>query len=98
MRALRLRLAATQARTRFAFKGFAEHRELELMVAAGMTPVQALHSATGVNAAMLHISDRTGTLEKGKQADLIVLEADPAEDIQNTRKISAIFHQGKQVH
>ena len=78
-------------------QGFAEHRELQLLVDAGFTPLQALHSATGVNAKMLEINSKTGTIEAGKSADLIVLGADPASDISNTEKILTIFHNGLQV-
>ena len=78
-------------------QGFAEHRELELMVEAGMTPIEAIHSATAVTAAILHIDDKTGTVVAGKQADLIVLNSDPIADIKNTRDIHAIFHNGKQI-
>ena len=82
----------------YRIQGFAEHRELELMVEAGMTPLQAIHSATAVNAAMLHIDEKTGTVEKGKQADMVVLDGDPSNDIKNTRKINMIFHNGKRVN
>ncbi len=81
----------------YRLQGFAEHRELQLLVDAGLTPLQAIHSATGMNAAMLGIEAKTGTIEKGKQADVLVLNADPTENIQNTEKIDMIFHGGKQV-
>ncbi len=77
--------------------GWAEHRELQLMVEAGMTPLEAIHSATEVNAEMLSIADLRGTVEKGKQADLLVLDADPTEDIHNTEKIRMVFHNGRLV-
>lgn len=75
--------------------GWAEHRELQLLVQAGLTPLEAIHDATQVNAKMLAIEDRTGTIEKGKQADLLVLDADPSKDIRNTEKINMIFHNGR---
>jgi imidazolonepropionase-like amidohydrolase len=81
----------------YRIQGFAEHRELELMVESGMTPLQAIQSATVVNANMLHIGEKTGTVEKGKQADLVVLNADPTTDVTNTRQIDLVFHNGKQV-
>lgn len=81
----------------FRIQGFAEHRELELMVQAGMTPLQAIQSATGVNARLLGIDKTTGTLVSGKNADFIVLNADPIKDIRNTQKIDMIFHHGKRV-
>jgi imidazolonepropionase-like amidohydrolase len=76
--------------------GFAEHRELELMVQAGLTPMQAITAATGENAKLLHSSDR-GTIAVGKRADLVVLDADPLVDIRNTRKIVAVYHDGQSV-
>ncbi len=81
----------------FRIQGWAEHRELQLMVAAGMTPLEAIHSATGVNAQMLQLSEKTGTIEVGKRADLIVLDADPSTDINNTEKIAMVFHNGRQI-
>ena len=78
--------------------GWAEHRELQLLVQAGLTPVEAIHCATQTNAKMLHLEDRTGTIQAGKQADLLVLNADPSSDISNTEKIAMIFHNGRQVN
>lgn len=77
--------------------GFAEHRELELMVDAGVSPLNAIHCATAVNADMLRIAEKTGTIQKGKQADIVVLDADPTRDIRNTRKIAMVIHGGKQI-
>jgi imidazolonepropionase-like amidohydrolase len=76
--------------------GFAEHRELELMVQAGLTPMQAITAATGENAKLLHSLDR-GTIAVGKRADLLVLDGDPLMDIRNTRKIFAVYHDGRSV-
>jgi imidazolonepropionase-like amidohydrolase len=76
--------------------GFAEHRELELMVRAGLTPMQAITAATGENAKLLRASDR-GTIAVGKRADLLVLDADPLSDIRNTRKIFAVYHDGRNI-
>jgi len=76
--------------------GFAEHRELELMVRAGLTPAQALTAASRGSAAMLGVSDR-GTIEKGKRADFLVLAANPLEDIRNTRQLVAIWHGGREI-
>jgi imidazolonepropionase-like amidohydrolase len=76
--------------------GFAEHRELELMVEAGLTSMQAITVATGENAKLLHAADR-GTIAAGKRADLLVLDADPLADIRNTRKIFAVYHDGRSV-
>jgi imidazolonepropionase-like amidohydrolase len=76
--------------------GFAEHRELELMVRAGLTPMQAITAATGSNAKLLHLSDR-GTIAVGKRADLVIVDADPLSDIRNTQKIFAVYQEGKSV-
>jgi imidazolonepropionase-like amidohydrolase len=78
--------------------GWAEHRELQLLVQAGLTPVEAIHCATQANAKMLHLEDKTGTVQAGKLADLLVLDADPSGDISNTEKIDIIFHNGRQVN
>jgi imidazolonepropionase-like amidohydrolase len=75
--------------------GLAEHRELALMVEAGITPMQAITSATSNAAALLKLDDR-GVLASGKLADLVVLDGDPTADISNTKKIHAVWHRGKQ--
>ena len=76
--------------------GFAEHRELQLLTAAGLTPIQALTLATRDAAALLKLEDR-GVLAPGKRADLVVLDADPSADISATRKLHAVWRRGKQV-
>jgi imidazolonepropionase-like amidohydrolase len=76
--------------------GWAEHHELEMMVKAGLSPMEAIVAATRGSAAMLGAKDR-GTLEKGKRADLLVLAADPLEEIRNTRKMVSIWHGGREV-
>ena len=76
--------------------GFAEHRELQLMVTSGLTPLQAINCATSRAAALLGLSDR-GVLAPGKLADLVVLTANPLDDIMNTEKIAAVWHRGKKV-
>ena len=76
--------------------GFAEHRELELMVDAGMTPMQAIVAATSSGAEYLHLKS-TGILTPGKQADFIVLDGNPLDDITNTRRIASVFLKGRPV-
>jgi imidazolonepropionase-like amidohydrolase len=76
--------------------GFAEHRELELMVEAGLTPEQALRCATGQSAALLGLEDR-GFLRQGRRADLLVLDGDPLTDIRNARRIRAVWQRGREV-
>jgi imidazolonepropionase-like amidohydrolase len=78
------------------FQGFFEHLELELMVEAGLTPMQTLVSATGNAARCLELSE-LGTLETGKWADFIVLERNPLEDIKNTRTIESVWISGNRV-
>jgi imidazolonepropionase-like amidohydrolase len=78
------------------FPGFFEHEELQLMVDAGLTPAQALHSATAVSAQCLGRDD-VGTLEPGKWADFIVLDADPLQDIQASRSIERVYVAGQAV-
>jgi len=77
-------------------QGFAEHRELELMVEAGLTPAQALGVATARSAQLLGLTDR-GSLRDGLRADLVVLEADPVADIRNTRRIAGVYQAGQEV-
>jgi imidazolonepropionase-like amidohydrolase len=76
--------------------GFAEHRELQLMVGSGLAPLQAINCATSRAAALLGLTDR-GELKPGKLADFIVLTANPLDDIINTEKIIAVWHRGKKV-
>jgi imidazolonepropionase-like amidohydrolase len=78
------------------FPGYFAHWEMELMVQAGLTPMQVITAATGSAARFLHAED-LGTLEKNKWADLIVLDRDPLYDIKNTRTISAVYIAGKRV-
>jgi imidazolonepropionase-like amidohydrolase len=72
------------------------HEEIADMVTAGMTPAQAITAATKNGAEFLKITD-AGTLQAGKNADFIVLDANPLDSITNTRKISAVYLQGAPV-
>lgn len=76
--------------------GFAEHRELELLVAAGLTPLQAIGTATKDAAALLKLDDR-GTVAPGKWADLLVAEGDPSQRISDINRIVSVWRHGKQV-
>ncbi len=80
------------------FQGLWEHREMELMVKAGLTPMQAIQAATLNGAKFLGPENQYGTLEPGKIADLIVLTANPLEDIRNSRKIDEVWMNGKRVN
>jgi imidazolonepropionase-like amidohydrolase len=75
---------------------WAPHVQMLDMVMAGMTPMQAIVAATRNSAAFLRIAD-TGTLEPGKSADFIVLDANPLDDITNTRRISSVYLRGEAV-
>ena len=76
--------------------GITDHRELELLVEAGMTPMQVLVAATSTPAAYLKLADE-GALAAGKRANFIVLDANPLDDITNTRRIARIFVDGREV-
>ena len=78
------------------FQGYFEHLELELMVKAGLSPMQAIVSATGDAAKCLNLY-RVGTLAQGKWADMIVLNENPLDDIKNTRTIDAVYIAGNLV-
>ena len=78
------------------FTGYFFHWELQLMVQAGLTPLQALTAATGNNAKLIGAKE-LGTIEPRKAADLLVLDADPIADIRNTRTIHAVYLAGKSV-
>ncbi len=75
--------------------GEALHEELELLVAAGLTPVQALRSATLAPAIYLDAAESLGEVRPGRTADLVLLDADPLADIRNTRKIAGVVLAGK---
>lgn len=76
------------------FPGFAEHRELQLMVEAGLTPMQAIRCATQTNAKLLGIDQHSGTLAPGMRANFLLLERDPLVNIANTERILTIWHKG----
>ena len=87
-------LAGTDSPVHFCPPGFAFHQELELLVEAGLPPAAALTAATRNNARALNESDRLGSIEPGKLADLVILDADPLADIRNTRRISRVIRGG----
>jgi imidazolonepropionase-like amidohydrolase len=75
---------------------FTDHRELDIMVRAGLTPMEAITAATRGSAELAGLTDR-GALTPGKSADFIVLDGNPLEDIRNTRRIARVYLRGAQV-
>jgi imidazolonepropionase-like amidohydrolase len=86
--------AGTDAVNQLLVPGYSEHREMELLVGAGLTPREALRAATR-NGAVLLGADSLGLLAPGKVADLIVLKKDPLIDIRNTRAIESVMTHGR---
>ncbi len=76
--------------------GYSGHWEMELMVKDGFTPGQAIQAATEYGAEILGAKD-LGTLERAKWADFVVLDANPLQDIKNTRKINSVYIAGRKV-
>lgn len=75
--------------------GFALHYELAALVDAGLTPMQSLQAGTRNAAEAAGQLPRAGTIEPGKRADLVLLDADPLRDIANTRRIRAVVTRGR---
>ena len=90
-------LAGTDNNNPFVVPGFDLHDELELFVAAGMTSLQALRTATLNPAQYLGAMDKFGSVAAGKIADVVILEVDPTIDIRNTRKIKAVISNGNYI-
>jgi imidazolonepropionase-like amidohydrolase len=88
-------LAGTDAPLRTSPPGFGLHDELRLLVAAGLSPLDALRAATLEPARYFAATDSLGTIERGKLADLVLLDADPLADIRNTRLIAAVVANGQ---
>src|SRR5262245_19302962 len=79
------------------WQGYFEHTELEMMVKAGLTPMQTLVAATAGAARVMKLDQNLGTLQPGKWADLVVLKANPLDDIRNTRQLDSIFIAGRRL-
>jgi hypothetical protein len=88
-------LAGTDSTDAFVVAGFSLHQELELLVAAGLTPLQALQAATLSAARFQAQGSERGSVDKGRVADLVLLDANPLEDIRNTRRIAGVVVGGK---
>ncbi len=74
--------------------GYSNQRQVELLVEAGLTPLEAIKIATRNGATYLGIADRTGTIAAGKQADLVLVTGDPSARIADIRNVHTVFRQG----
>jgi imidazolonepropionase-like amidohydrolase len=88
-------LAGTDTENPYCFPGFSLHDELELLVRAGLTSMQALQAATINPARFMGRENELGTIEKGKLADIVLVNANPLDNIGNTRKIAAVVVGGR---
>ena len=93
---IRLGFGADSGANPVRIPGFAEHRELQLLCEAGLTPLEALQTATVNAAAALGLDDR-GAIAAGKLADFVILDADPTGDVRNFQSIVSVWHRGKKV-
>jgi imidazolonepropionase-like amidohydrolase len=88
-------LAGTDAPLRPSPPGFGLHDELAIFVRAGLSPLEALRTATSAPASYLSATDSLGSVAVGRVADLVVLDADPLRDIRNTRRVHAVVANGR---
>ena len=77
--------------------GLSLHHEMQLLVDAGLTPMQAIMAATSNGAALLGLEPKVGTVEEGKIADLVLVDANPLQEIANTKKIFRVVKDGRVV-
>lgn len=83
------------AGTDMGFPGYSLDRELELYVEAGLTPAQAIKTATITPAMVMGLDKTTGSVEAGKQADLVIIDGDPLRNIREIRKVSVVIKEGR---
>jgi imidazolonepropionase-like amidohydrolase len=88
-------MAGTDTPNAYVIAGFSLHDELALLVTAGLTPMEALQTATRAPAAFFGELKTSGTIAKGKLANLILLDANPLDDIKNTTRINAVIQNGR---
>ncbi len=88
-------LAGTDTGSPFSIPGFSLHQELQALVDAGLSNIEALRAATVNPAKFLKKEKDFGSIEKGKIADLVLLHANPLENISNTKKIYAVIVNGR---
>lgn len=88
-------LAGTDLGTRYVFPGSSLHDELQFLVDAGLTPLEALRAATVNPARFLRTTDSLGTIEPGKIADLVLLDANPLADVRNVARIRGVMFDGR---
>jgi imidazolonepropionase-like amidohydrolase len=88
-------LAGTDTPNPYTYPGFSLHEELELLVSAGLSPMEALQTATLRAAEFFGVGHLFGSVEAGKIANLVLLDANPLEDIRNTQKIWGVVLRGR---
>ena len=88
-------MTGTDAGDAYRYAGSSLHDEMRLLVRAGLTPLQAIRASTITPATYLGAADSLGTVAPGKLADLVILDADPLADIENTRKITHVIRGGR---
>ena len=88
-------LAGTDVSVTWMVPGFSLHEEMQSLVRAGLTPLEALQTATINPAKFLGEADSLGTIEPGRIADLVLLDANPLQDISNTARIGAVIRNGR---
>ena len=88
-------LAGTDSAAPELIPGFSLHEELALLTQGGISPMQALQAATKNPADFMGVNQKQGTIEVGKTADLLLLDANPLDNIRNTEKIRALVIHGR---
>ena len=87
--------AGTDTPINYSLPGYALHTELEMLVRAGLAPLEAIRAATVRPAEFFGLEDEMGAIEPGMRADLVLLADDPLADISNTRRIVAVVSRGR---